>query len=67
MIDRYKDSCTDLLDDEGIRTVYCGYSDPTQDDSENYHHKKAMNDGKEPMPDYSTDELLEMMKKARSQ
>jgi hypothetical protein len=34
---------------------------------ENYHHKKAMNDGKEPMPDYSTDELLEMMKKARSQ
>lgn len=40
MIDRYGESCTDLIDEVGIRTVYCGYSDPTQDDSTNYKNKK---------------------------
>jgi hypothetical protein len=30
---------------------------------ENYHHKKAMNDGNEPTPDYSQSELLEMLNK----
>ena len=34
---------------------------------ENYHHKKSMNNGNEPTPDYSTDELLEMVKKAKGQ
>jgi hypothetical protein len=27
---------------------------------ENYHHKKAMNNGVAPAPDYSTDELVAM-------
>ena len=40
MIDRYGNSCTDVIDDIGIRNVYCGYSDPTQDDSESYKNKK---------------------------
>ena len=40
MIDRYGNSCTDLIDNEDIHNVYCGYSDPTQDDSENYKNKK---------------------------
>jgi hypothetical protein len=34
---------------------------------ENYHHKKSMNNGMEPAVDYSTDELLQMMAKARGQ
>lgn len=34
---------------------------------ENYHHQKSMNKGNEPMPDYNTDELLEMMNKAKGQ
>lgn len=34
---------------------------------ENYHHQKSMNKGNEPMPDYSTDELLVMMNKAKGQ
>jgi hypothetical protein len=34
---------------------------------ENYHHQKSMNNGNEPAPDYSTDELLVMMNKARNQ
>ncbi len=32
---------------------------------ENYHHKKQMNNGNEPMPDYSTDDLQEIMNKAK--
>ena len=35
MADRYGDSCTDLINKLGIKTVYCGYSDPSQD---NEHH-----------------------------
>lgn len=30
---------------------------------ENYHHKKANNNGAEPLPDYSTDELLTIFNK----
>lgn len=30
---------------------------------ENYHHKKASNNGLEPIPDYSTSELLEIFNK----
>lgn len=29
---------------------------------ENYHHKKAMNNGKEPLPDYTKDQLLSIFK-----
>jgi hypothetical protein len=32
---------------------------------ENYHHKKSMNGGKDPIPDYTTDELLEMVAKGK--
>ena len=32
---------------------------------EQYHHKKAMNNGKDPLPDYTTDELLNMVKKVK--
>lgn len=32
---------------------------------EQYHHKKAMNGGKDPVPDYSQDELMAIMKKAK--
>lgn len=34
---------------------------------ENYHHKKSMNNGKEPIPDYTTDELLEIFNKNKGQ
>jgi hypothetical protein len=34
---------------------------------ENYQHKKAMNNGKDPIPDYSSDELLAMMSKVKGQ
>jgi hypothetical protein len=34
---------------------------------ENYQHKKAMNGGKDPIPDYSSDELLAMMSKVKGQ
>lgn len=34
---------------------------------ENYHHKKSMNHGKEPIPDYTTDELLEIFNKNKGQ
>jgi hypothetical protein len=34
---------------------------------ENYQHKKAMNGGKDPIPDYSSDELLAIMKKVKGQ
>ena len=30
---------------------------------ENFHHKKAMNNGVDPVPDYTPDELLEMFNK----
>lgn len=31
MDERYGESCEDLIHDIGIRHVYCGYKDPTQD------------------------------------
>ena len=34
---------------------------------ENYHHKKANNNGVEPLPEYSTDELLAMFNKNKDQ
>ena len=34
---------------------------------ENYHHKKSMNGGKDPVPDYTTDELLAMVAKGKEQ
>jgi len=34
---------------------------------ENYHHKKSMNNGKDPLPDYTTDELLAMFNKNKEQ
>ncbi len=34
---------------------------------ENYHHKKAMNNGVAPAPDYSTDELLAMFNQNKEQ
>jgi len=40
MDDRVGCSCTDLIDSLGIKQVYCGYIDPTQDDSVHYGHKK---------------------------
>jgi pyrimidine deaminase RibD-like protein len=36
----YGENCTDLIDSLGIHKVYCGYSNPSQDDSANYQHKK---------------------------
>ena len=40
MDERYGESCTDLIDGLGIHKVYCGYSDPSQDHSDRYKHKK---------------------------
>ena len=34
---------------------------------ENYHHKKQMNNGMDPTPDYTTDELLTMLNKNKDQ
>ena len=34
---------------------------------ENFHHKKAMNNGNDPLPDYTTDELLARVKKNKEQ
>jgi hypothetical protein len=34
---------------------------------ENYHHKKSMNGGKDPVPDYTTEELLAMVAKGKDQ
>ena len=34
---------------------------------ENYHHKKAMNNGVDPLPEYTTDELLSMLNKSKEQ
>jgi pyrimidine deaminase RibD-like protein len=39
MRERYGDDCTDLIEQIGVHKVYCGYEDPTQDDSSNYMHK----------------------------
>lgn len=32
---------------------------------ENWHHKKAMNNGRDPVPDYSLDELQKIRDKAK--
>ena len=40
MEERDGQSCTDMIDEVGVHKVYAGYSDPTQDDSERYAHKK---------------------------
>lgn len=40
MDERYGESCTDLIDNIGVHKVYCGYSDPTQINSQAYMHKK---------------------------
>lgn len=32
---------------------------------ENYHNKKAANGGKDPLPDYTENELLEMVSKVK--
>ena len=34
---------------------------------ENFHHKKSMNNGRDPIPDYTTDELLAMVAKGKDQ
>lgn len=38
--ERYGESCTDLIDDVGVHKVYCGYTDPTQINSDAYMRKK---------------------------
>lgn len=38
--ERHGESCTELINSVGVHKVYCGYSDPTQVDSEIYRHKK---------------------------
>lgn len=32
MEERYGDSCTDLINEHGVKKVYCGYMDPTQEE-----------------------------------
>ena len=39
MDERHGPSCTDIIEEAGIHKVYCGYTDPTQSQSENYLHK----------------------------
>ena len=39
MAEREGSSCTDLIESAGVHKVYCGYIDPTQDESEAYHDK----------------------------
>lgn len=34
---------------------------------ENYHHKKSMNNGVDPLPEYTPDELLAMFNKNKEQ
>jgi hypothetical protein len=34
---------------------------------EQFHHKKAMNNGNDPLPDYTTNELLDMLNKNKEQ
>lgn len=36
---RYGSSCTDVINNSPVKFVYCGYSDPTQDDSDAYANK----------------------------
>lgn len=33
-------NCTEYLEGHGIKKVYCGWTDPTQDETENYKHKR---------------------------
>jgi pyrimidine deaminase RibD-like protein len=40
MDERWGSSCTELINGSGIHKVYCGYEDPTQDDSDAYLHKQ---------------------------
>lgn len=40
MKERWGDSCTDIINDSGVRKVYCGYEDPTQSNSSDYIHKR---------------------------
>lgn len=37
MEERYSESCTDLLEQHGIKKVYAGYQDPTQEDDANFN------------------------------
>lgn len=37
MEERYSESCTDLLEQHGIKKVYAGYADPTQDQDGNFN------------------------------
>jgi pyrimidine deaminase RibD-like protein len=39
MDERFGLSCTQLIQDYDIQKVYCGYADPTQDDTESYARK----------------------------
>ena len=34
---------------------------------EHFHHKKAMNNGNDPLPEYTTNELLDMLNKNKEQ
>lgn len=41
---RYGESCTDLINNSNVRKVYCGYTDPSQD---NAHHEYTLEDTKD--------------------
>ena len=34
---------------------------------DNYHHKKAINNGREPIPDFTADELQQLLDKSKEQ
>lgn len=38
--ERHGESCTELINGTGVHKVYCGYTDPEQDHSDVYQHKK---------------------------
>lgn len=40
MSERYGESCTHLVNELNVHKVYCGYEDPTQNESDAYIHKK---------------------------
>lgn len=40
LAERHGESCTELINYNGVHKVYCGYCDPQQADSEVYKHKK---------------------------
>jgi pyrimidine deaminase RibD-like protein len=40
MDERWGSSCTEVINDSGIHKVYCGYEDPTQNESDSYLHKQ---------------------------